>query len=147
MPRYPAWLTLESNEKIVWNPASLFSQCVAKVLANRAIDGYVELEEIAHLQFSPIQRSQPIKIIYKGDCTLLGCYNAEVTSSEQLHSHVERLGHYKLWNKKCRSSRKCIETVFPFHTETTVLNEINERKRVKRISDTKQFSCKRRLFE
>lgn len=142
----PLWLTLKCNEKIVWNPASLFSQAVAAVLNSGTIDGYTELEEIAHLQFSPIRKSEPIKVIYKEHCNELGCFNGEVLSNNY-HDHIERLGHYKFWNKNCRTSRKCIEAVLPHHQETTVLNEIHERKRVRRILETKQFSCKRRLFD
>ena len=142
----PAWMNLKCNEKLVWNPASLFSQAVAAVLNNTAIDGYTELEEIAHLQFSPIRKSEPIQVIYKGNCSLLGCFNGEVLSNNY-HDHIERLGHYKFWIKPCRSSRKCIAAVLPYHQETTILNEIHEHKRARRVLETKRFSCKRKLFD
>lgn len=142
----PAWLSLKCNEKLVWNPASLFSQAVAAVLNGGAIDGYTELEEIAHLQFSPIRKSEPIKVIYRGHCNILGCFNGEVLSNNY-HDHTERLGHYKFWSKSCRNSRRCIVAVLPHHQETTILNEIHEHKRARRVLETKQFSCKRRLFD
>lgn len=142
----PAWLSLKCNEKLVRNPASLFSQCVAAVLNFGTIDGYTELEEIQHLAIAGRIKSEPIKIVYRGNCNILGCFNGQVFPSI-LHDHTERLGHYKLWNTNCRRSRTCIVAVLPHHPETTILNEIHERKRVGRILETKQYSCKRRLFE
>lgn len=140
----PLWMTLKCGEKLVRNPASLFSQAVAAVLSARTVDGYTELEVIQHLNFPTNRKSEPVQVIYKGNCTLSCCWNG---SFLDLHDHTESLGHYKFWNSKCRRSRKCIEHVFPYHPETTILTEINERKRIRRISETQQFSCKRRLFE
>lgn len=142
----PSWLSLKCYEKLVWNPASLFSQAVATILTNKTIDGYTQLEEIAHLQFAPRQKSEPIYIIYKNNCNILGCFAGEVSNCSY-HHHIERLGHYKFWNKNCRISRKCIDGALPLHQETTILNEIHECKRARRISETKQLSCKRKLFE
>lgn len=142
----PNWMLLKCNEKLAWNPASLFSQCVAAIITERAIDGYTQLEEIQHLCFPQDRKSEPIEIIYKDNCTVLGCWDGSVQSSGY-HKHTERLGHYKFWNTNCRSSRKCIEGALPHHPDTIVLNEIHERQRLKRVSQTKQFSCKRRLFD
>lgn len=141
----PRWLSLKCNEKLVWNPASLFSQCVAAVLNGATIDGYTELEEVQHLIIAGRIKSEPIKIIYRGDCSILGCWHNQI--SNNLHDHIERLGHYKLWNTNCRRNRTNIVAVLPHHQETTILNEIHGRKRFRRISETKQLSCKRRLFE
>lgn len=141
----PAWLRLKCNEVLVKNPASLFSICVASIINHSAVDGYTELEKVQTLQFPPRSKSQPIEIIYKGQCTVLGCWSGHVCRSG-LHRHVERLGHYKFWNTNCRQSRTCIEACFAHNPETTILNEINERQRLKRVSQTKQLSCKRKLF-
>lgn len=141
----PAWMKLKCNEKLVWNPASLFSQCVAAVLNGATVNGYTELEEIQEFRLHGRIKSEPIKIIYRGSCTILGCWNGEVLSNN-LHDHTERLGHYKLWNTNCRRSRTNIVAVLPHHPETTILNEIHEHKRARRISETKLFSCKRKLF-
>lgn len=142
----PPWFTLKSNEKLVWNPASLFCQAVAAVLNGSTVDGYSDLEQVQHLNFPIHRKSEPIKIIYRGHCTILGCFNGEVLSNS-LHDHTEKLGHYKFWNTNCRRSRTSIVAVLPHHPETTILNEINERKRTRRILETKQFSCRRKLFE
>lgn len=142
----PMWMTLKCNEKLVWNPASLFSQCVAAVINGGAIDGYTDLEQVQNLNFPPHRKSEPIKIIYRGDCNILGCFNGQVLNNS-LHDHTERLGHYKFWNTNCRRSRTCIVAALPHHQETTILNEINERKRVGRILETKQYSCRRKLFQ
>jgi len=142
----PLWMILKCNEKLVWNPASLFSQAVAAVLNGVTIDGYTDLETIQHLNFPLHKKSEPIKIIYRGHCNILGCFNGCVLESN-IHDHTEKLGHYKLWNSNCRSSRKCIVAVLPHHQETVILNEINERKRAGRILETKQYSCRRKLFE
>lgn len=142
----PAWLSLKCYEKLVCNPASLFSQCVASIINSDKGDGYNKLEEVQHLNFPPRRLSEPIQIVYQGNCTILGCWDGQVLPNS-LHHHIERLGHQKFWNTNCRRSRTCIVAALPYHQETTVLNEIHECKRARRILETKQYSCKRRLFE
>lgn len=142
----PNWLKLKCNEKLVWNPSSLFAQCVAVILNNTTVDGECELEELENYCIAGRATSEPIKVIYKGECTVLGCWAGKYFDN-CLHHHIERLGNYKFWSKQCRNSRRCIVGALPYHQDTTILNEIHERKRTRRILETKQYSCKRRLFE
>lgn len=144
--KIPAWMKLKCNEKLVWNPASLFSQCVAAVINGADDSGYTDLETVQNLCLAGRIKSEPIKIIYRGNCTVLGCWNGQVLSNS-CHDHTERSGHYKFWNTNCRRSRRNIIAALPHHPETTILNEIHERKRARRILETKQYSCKRRLFQ
>lgn len=148
----PAWLRLKCNEKLVENPSSLFGIAIAKVLDGVKPDGYTQLEEIQTLRGQI--PSVPINIVYKGDCPNLQCFQEEVRQSihneiptPHYHQHTEKSSRYYLWNTNCRASRKCIEHVYQYNPETTILNDINTARQLKRSRQTRQFSCKRRLFE
>lgn len=145
MPKtLPPWLRLKCNEKIVRNPASLFSQCVAALINSSEISGYCELEHIQDLCIAGRVKSEPIKVIYHGDCTILGCFTS--FTHGMYHDHTERLGHYKFWNTNTRSSRRCIVAALPHHPETTIQTDVSQPKRFKRIPETKRVSCRRKLF-
>lgn len=150
MPKtVPKWLSLKCNEKLVYNPASLFSQSFAAVINGADITGYTDLECVQHLCLAGRNKNEPVQIVYSGRCTILGCWISAVSSQVANHDHIEGLRHYKFWNSNTRNSRRCIAAAFPFHPDTTIqVEEFDESKRPKRISETsKRISCKRKLFE